>query len=628
MKIKNKLYLSICIIIGLVLIIVVTALILSNNLTKVNRTHELMHHIQKDMSELDIVAYEYLLYHEKRMKMQWDLKYNSLKELIGAEILEEEMKSIHSDLEILDSLFSQLVVNHDKIQQLIQNNAPQKRIDLNQMLDDRLIAELLIKSQSIMNTTSLKSEKVHLEAIKLQRIISKTTLLLIAFLAIITSILMLIIIRSITKPLKELTKGVEIIGRGNLEHKVKVYSKDELGSLATAFNKMTTDLIEITASRDDLNNEITTRKQAEEELQKLTNELEIKVKERTEELNGKIQQLDKSQEAMLFMVEDLNKTSKELKKANREIDDWNKKLEDKVLSRTQELNEEIAIRKQTEEELKKHQEHLEEMVEYRTGTLKKAQQSLALLLEDVNESRNELELANEQLAAVNDELEAFSYSVSHDLKAPLRAIDGFARIVMEDEYDKVSDEGKDALNIILNNTVKMSRLIDDLLKFSRMGKKKLRVSEISVFPLVKKVYKELLGLNSGRKVELKLEKLYNMWGDNSLITQVFSNLISNAIKYTQPRDEAIIEIGSRKESGKCVYYIKDNGVGFDMKYKDKLFGVFQRLHSPEDFKGTGIGLALVQRIINKHGGKVWAEAEVDKGATFYFSLPLSDKERR
>ena len=225
-----------------------------------------------------------------------------------------------------------------------------------------------------------------------------------------------------------------------------------------------------------------------------------------------------------------------------------------------------------------------------------------------------------QYDAVNKELEAFSYSVSHDLRAPLRAIDGYANMIEED-YDKIfDDEGRRLLENIQQNAKKMSILIDDLLSFSRLGKKVIQKKELDMNELTEGV---LIDLNKSVKhnAAVKIEKLCPAMGDYSLIHQVLINLISNAVKYSSKKEKPVVKIQSKKEKDQTVYTVTDNGVGFDMKYAHKLFGVFQRLHTMDEFEGTGVGLAIVQRIITKHGGKVWAESKVDEGSVFSFSLP-------
>jgi PAS domain S-box-containing protein len=232
-----------------------------------------------------------------------------------------------------------------------------------------------------------------------------------------------------------------------------------------------------------------------------------------------------------------------------------------------------------------------------------------------------------QLEAVNKELEAFSYSVSHDLRAPLRAIHSFTRILRED-YDKVlDDEGKRICKTIELSAVQLGQLIDDLLAFSRVGRTELQYSKIDMTSLARSVYTDLVNQDEAGRIDFKVNKLHAAHGDIITIRLVMINLLSNALKYTSRSEKAEISVGSDQNDGEVVYYVKDNGVGFDMQYYDKLFGVFQRLHSSKEFEGNGVGLAIIKRIVQRHKGKVWAEGAVGKGATFYFTLPVKEKKQ-
>ena len=262
-----------------------------------------------------------------------------------------------------------------------------------------------------------------------------------------------------------------------------------------------------------------------------------------------------------------------------------------------------------------------------------------------------------QLEAANKELEAFSYSVSHDLRAPLRAVDGFARILAEDHAERLNEEGLRVLNTIRDEARRMDQLIDHILSFARTSRCPMRTDAIDMTALARAVFHECAAQAQGRELRLQMDTLAPAQGDPALVRQVLANLISNAIKYTRPKPIAQIEIGvvaSDEKSDECrvtsdgtsdeksdekvsdpspgtssvtrhpspvTYFVRDNGVGFDMKYVGKLFGIFQRLHAEDEFEGTGVGLALVQRIVHRHGGRVWAEGKVNEGATFYFTLP-------
>jgi len=226
----------------------------------------------------------------------------------------------------------------------------------------------------------------------------------------------------------------------------------------------------------------------------------------------------------------------------------------------------------------------------------------------------------DQLETSNKELKAFSYTVSHDLRTPLRAIDGFSRILLDEHASQLAPQVQRYLRLIRQSTQQMDHLIDDLLAFSRLGRQAITMEQVSPLAIVSRAMEELHAEQDGRKIDLVVGELPECQADPALLKQVYLNLLSNALKFTRRRKVARIQVGAQHIDGQCVYFVRDNGVGFDMKYIDKLFGVFQRLHRSEEYEGTGVGLAIVQRIIQRHGGRVWAEAGVDKGAVFYFTL--------
>jgi ligand-binding sensor domain-containing protein/signal transduction histidine kinase len=249
------------------------------------------------------------------------------------------------------------------------------------------------------------------------------------------------------------------------------------------------------------------------------------------------------------------------------------------------------------------------------------EQTIVDRTKELQKSSEELQKSTEELEATNKELEAFSYSVSHDLRAPLRAVIGYSKILEDNFGQKLDVDGRSTLNAILNNSKKMNQLIDDLLTFSKSGKAEMMTTEIDMSALVKSVIEEEM-IGNANETDFTVNEILPVKGTQNLIKQVWINLISNAIKYSSHKAKPIIEIGSFIKNNNTVYFVKDNGAGFDMQYYDKLFGVFQRLHSEEEFEGTGIGLAIVQKIINRHNGKVWAESKLDEGSCFYFSLPI------
>jgi PAS domain S-box-containing protein len=231
-----------------------------------------------------------------------------------------------------------------------------------------------------------------------------------------------------------------------------------------------------------------------------------------------------------------------------------------------------------------------------------------------------VEARTAELVAANQDLESFTYSVAHDLRAPLRHIDAFGALLVDDYAAALPEQARRFLDNIRAGTRRMSRLVDDLLKLARLGRQELRLQPTAFGALVNEVVADLKAETSGRGIEWRLQPLPTVEGDPGLLKQVFANLLSNAVKYTRPRSPAVIEVGVLALDNGPAIYVRDNGVGFNMKYADKLFGVFQRLHPAEDFDGAGVGLAVVDRIVRRHGGCVWAEAAVDKGAVFYFTV--------
>lgn len=257
------------------------------------------------------------------------------------------------------------------------------------------------------------------------------------------------------------------------------------------------------------------------------------------------------------------------------------------------LHAQIAARQQGEQEIRRLNAELEERVEQRTRELQEA----------------------------NHELEAFSYSVSHDLRAPLRHMDGFSRILQQEYGAQLPEEARHYLDRVRSATTHMASLVEDLLQLSRLGRQSPQFSRVTLRNLVEEAQTETQSAAEGRAIEWRIGELPEAKVDANLFRQVWVNLLSNAIKFSRNQPKAVIEIGSREENGETILFVRDNGAGFDPRYADKLFGVFQRLHRQDEFEGTGIGLATVQRIIKKHGGRVWAESQPSQGATFYFTIP-------
>jgi len=355
------------------------------------------------------------------------------------------------------------------------------------------------------------------------------------------------------------------------------------------------------------------------EKEKRADELIIANKElayQNQEKEKRAKELIIANKELAIQNEEKEKRARELIIANKELEFQNREKE----KRADELfmaNKELAF------------QNLEK--EKRADELIIANKELLFQIEEKGKRAEELIIAMRELEyqtvekekgeVANKELEAFSYSVSHDLRAPLRHIGGFVNLLLRNNSSQLDESGLRYLNIISESYIEMGNLIDALLTFSRLSRAGLQRTRINSNEMVARVLKTFNDETVGRKVEINVADLPDIMGDETLINQVWVNLISNALKYSRKKETAKIDIGGKTEMGTTIFYIRDNGAGFDMKYADKLFGVFQRLHKTRDFEGIGIGLANVNRIVMRHGGTCWAKGEVGKGATFYFSKP-------
>jgi two-component system sensor kinase len=318
---------------------------------------------------------------------------------------------------------------------------------------------------------------------------------------------------------------------------------------------------------------------------------------RTMLLNARrLAQEEGTKDLILLAIEDITER-KRLEVERERLSAEQQVLAEELATANEELQiqaEELSVQ---QEELIVHQEALEGRVKERTA----------------------------ELEASNQELESFSYSVAHDLKTPIRAIEGFSRMLMGEHADKLDAEALRLLQVITTNTKVMHHLVDDLLDLSRLTRQPVKKSDANLGDMARQVFERLKSEAPGRNLQLTVHDLPTAYVDRSLLYQVLMNILDNAIKYTGDRETALIEVGGRIEGSEKIYYVKDNGIGFDERYANNMFGPFQRLHGLGEYEGTGIGLAIVQRIIQRHGGRVWAEGKVNEGATFYFALPKNGK---
>ena len=506
------------------------------------------------------------------------------------------------------------------------------------------------------------------------------------FLSFVLAIFSMIVGNRLAKPIKDLIKQTIIISKGDFNSKISTKRTDEIGQLATSFNRMTDNLRETTTSIDNLNTEVIKRKKNEEALRIAARKWQttfnasqdmilvlneehkiIQTNAIAKEIFGKPIKdmigmschsiLHNSQEPILDCP--FERTKKSLKRESMELNfdnEWFEITVDPILdddnkfigavhfirdiTNRKSIQNEIKIKStELEKQFKKSEKHrianlviLNDLnkttIDLKSEIIerKQAEKKAQMAQEEIKKMNEELERKvlerTNQLELSNKELEAFSYSISHDLRAPLRAINGFTKILVEDYGSHFDEEGINITSIIINNALKMGQLIDDLLSFSRLGRAAFNYSEIDMEKLIQSTYYDVTNIEERQRIDFEFHDLENISGDRNLLKVVWTNLISNAVKFSANRDTAIIEIYCTTEEQYIIYHIKDNGVGFDMKYVDKLFRVFHRLHTDEEFSGTGVGLALIKRIIFQHKGKVWAKGEIDSGAEFSFSLPV------
>ncbi|HEX9705301.1 MAG TPA: PAS domain S-box protein [Gemmatimonadales bacterium] len=432
--------------------------------------------------------------------------------------------------------------------------------------------------------------------------------------------------RRITQPLRGLTAAAEAIAAGDLSKHVAVPGRDELGRLATAFNTMAD---HVAVSHDRLESQV---KERTREL-RATEERFRAVSETANDAivsadhHGQITYFNPAAERIFgYAAGDVLGQPLTLLMPER--------LRDAHLAGLKRylVTSEPRVVGKTVELAGRRNDGTEFPVELSLATWRtEGAPSFTGILRDITDRKkadelraahaNALDRFNVELRAVNQELESFSYSVSHDLRAPLRAIDGFSRMLLEDHGGELAGDAQRLLGIIRANTKRMGALIDDLLAFSQLGRKELNVRSVNMTALFRDVADEVRRDAQDRPLDIVVDPLPVALGDPALIRQVVANLLHNAVKFTRGRSPARIVVGAQPNGTEHVYHVRDNGVGFDMQYVNKLFGVFQRLHRVEEFEGTGVGLAIVQRIVHRHGGRVWAEASPEQGAKFYFTLP-------
>ena len=597
--------------------------------------------INREAATLRYLAIDTILYFEPRSKQQWQSRYDALTRTLAdldlAREHQEAIAHIRREHRSAGVLYARMLDYHNSS---LANEAERKPFE---ELKARAASRLMGVVQEMQSDTFQLSSASHMHAAASQRRLS----LLIAIFAVVIGAIVVgnwvLITRNVLAPVERLQKGTEIVAAGDLAHRTAVDRADEIGSLARAFNAMTSTIQATTAA-----------------LRGINEELERRVQERTAALDAALDELRRSEQhyRMLFdanphpmWVYDL-RTLNVLAANDAAVgqygytkDEYLKMRIDMLRVPAERVLVPAAIR--GIDPAKRHHGFyrfckkngdpvdVEVISDGISFDGKQARLVLAVDITERKRAQEEVQRLNaeleervrrrtSELEAVNRELEAFSYSVSHDLRSPLRHVAGYADLLKEEAADVLQDRGKHYLDNITDSIAEMGKLIDDLLAFSKMGRTEMQRTRIPMNAVVEEVVQELSRTTKGRRIEWDIRPLPDVRGDPAMIKQVWVNLIGNAVKYTRNREIANIRIGYTDRNGEPEFYVADNGAGFDMAYADKLFGVFQRLHHPDEFEGTGVGLANVQRIVMRHGGRIRAQSAVDQGATFYFTLPNTE----
>ncbi len=593
---------------GIILVVVAVSVIMTGQqVKKASEQEKVANDISQGASELGYLSNDYLIYRESQQLKRWQSRFASFSTQVAglrADRPEEQalVRNIQANQQRLKEVF-------DSVASGLGTSPANQRGSLDPAFLQVSWSRMAVQSQGLVSDASRLSQLSRVQADRLRLNNMVVVFAMIGAFAAYFLINYLMIQRRTLKSIATLQAGTAVIGSGNLDFVIEERKNDEIGELARAFNRMTTDLKAVTASKADLEREIVERKRAEARLAYLASFPERNPNPIMEVgWDGVVRYVNP---AALRLFPDLPEkglthpwlvdwpaTVRPFREGQADTDVRDVDVGQHSYQQTfyyaapdpfvRIYGLDITGRKRAEAEVKKAHEELQDHAD--------------------------------RLEAANKELESFSYSVSHDLRSPLRAIAGFTRMILDEKGATFDPETRRKFGIIQENAEKMGQLIDNLLRLSRLGRAELHQSKLDMGGLVREVLQEIRMTDPGREFVTEIGDLPAAQGDPAMIRQVLANLLSNAVKFTRGKQGVRIEVGSFEKSGEQVYYVRDNGAGFDMKYYNKLFGVFQRLVSESQFEGTGVGLAIVQRIVQRHGGRVWAEGQIQGGATFYFTL--------
>ena len=675
MRIKTQFIIS-TVIFGVILLIMAVSLVITElQIQRSDEQEDLAFNVERSASELGYLSNDYLLFHESQQRARWESKLASFSNYLARlnpDKPEQQavVNNIKANQQRLEAVFTDVATALEGASRGQDAGAVQTLIEVSW-------SRMAVQNQGIFFEALRLSQMLHEDQDQLRQTRGTLIIVLLGVFGAFVFAGYVLNYRRIINSLSALRAGTRVIGSGDLDFAIPVKRNDEIGELSRAFNRMTANLKDVTASKAALEGEIAERTRAEDgaNRQKAVQEginriLEAALTCDTEEELGRTclavaEQLTGSKFGFIGEVnpkgrlDDIAISDPGWEACRTETPVGHGKLPHdldahgiygrvlldgkafftndpsahpdrigtpeghppltaflgfsltgggKTIGMVGLGNRDGGYRAEDQEAAESLAPAIVEALER-----KRAEEEIKQLNESLLRRAAELEVSNK-------ELEAFSYSVSHDLRAPLRHIDGFSRVLLEDYQNSLDEAGKHHLERLRAASQRMGQLIDDMLKLSRITRAEIRHEPVDLSRLARKVTLELQQAEPGRRVELALREGIIGRGDPRLLQVVLENLLANAWKFSSKRPVAKIEFGVAHNDDRPVYYVKDNGVGFDMAYVSKLFGAFQRLHRSEEFPGTGIGLATVQRIIHRHGGRVWAEGEVDRGATLYFTL--------
>lgn len=584
--------------------------------------------IMSDTNELNSLAHSYMLHHEERPRLQFLIVYDSVIRLTTATRFSNSeqqrlLDGVRHNSETMRNLFLKLVSNYE-------GAGSAANTALLREAEQRLTGQILTRSRYAVSDAASLGRLIDNEIATNHGRINALVLLLIVTVTFPLTMILIRMTRKINTSLAALRKGTELIASGNLDYRVGTAAGDEIGELAGAFDRMTERLKDTTVSRDALQEEVEERKRAEEALRRMNVRLRLLMDALpvgvtiAEDPDCRVISTNPAAAHMFEAAEAANISASAPQPPPHRYFHEGKELQ------PEEMPLQMAVfgnREVPEVEMEAHLPSGRQWTGLVSATPLHGSDGKVIggiaVVRDITERKqaeNALRQRTADLEASNRELESYAYSISHDLRTPLRAIHSYSDILVEDYAGVLDEAGKDHLNRICVAVQRMSTLMEAMLSLTHLIKSEPKREEVNLTTMAQEIADELRKAEPERQVDFVIAENVTALADSAMIRAVLDNLLRNAWKFTAKHDKARIEFGTERSGSETIYHVRDDGAGFNMDYADKLFKAFQRLHRPGEYTGTGIGLATVQRIIHRHGGRIWAEGEVEKGATFYFTL--------